>query len=172
METFYRAVNKVQPSLIRVEADELTYSLHIILRFELEQDLIAGRVALKDLPEIWNARMKAYLGVDVPSDADGVLQDVHWSSGLIGYFPTYALGTIVASQIWERVRAEMPDLDAQFERGEFMPLREWLREKLHRHGRKFTPKETLAKVVGHDRIEVAPYLGYLRAKFGDVYGLD
>lgn len=171
VEQFYRAINKVQPSLIRVEADELTYSLHIILRFELEQEMIEERVALKDLPEIWHARMKAYLDIDVPSDADGVLQDVHWSSGLIGYFPTYSLGTIIASQIWEKILADMPDLYEQFARGEFMLLREWLREHLHRHGRKFTPMETLQKAIGASRIEVGPYVRYLKAKFGEIYEL-
>lgn len=168
-ETFYRAVNKVQPSFIRVEADEATYGLHIIVRFELEQEIMEGKLALKDLPEAWNARMKQYVGVDVSSDAQGCLQDIHWSAGLIGYFPTYQLGNIIASQIWEKARADLPDLEAQFERGEFMPLREWLREKLHRHGRKFTPQETIRRVVGGD-IDVAPYIRYLKSKFGEIYG--
>lgn len=169
-ETFYRAVNKVQPSFIRVEADEATYGLHIIVRFELEQEIMEGKLALKDVPEAWNARMKQYLGVDVPNDAQGCLQDVHWSAGLVGYFPTYQLGNIIASQIWEKVLADMPDLYAQFERGEFMKLREWLREKLHRHGRKFTPKETLARVVGGS-IDVAPYIRYLKSKFSEIYNI-
>lgn len=171
LETFYRAINKVQPSLIRVEADEATYNLHIILRFELEQEMIAGKVALKDLDEIWNARMKEYLGIVVPNSAVGVLQDVHWSSGLIGYFPTYSLGNIISCQIWERVLQEIPDLYQQFERGEFMVLREWLRENLHRHGRKFSPKETLQKVAGKPAIDVRPYVRYLKAKFGEIYKL-
>ncbi len=169
-ETFYRAINKVQPSLIRVEADEATYNLHIILRFELEQEIMNGRLALKDLPEAWNARMREYLGVDVPDDARGVLQDIHWSGGMIGYFPTYSLGNIISCQIWEKALEAMPDLYAQFERGEFMPLRDWLRENLHRHGRKFTPQETLAKVVGGP-INVGPYMRYLKAKLGEIYGL-
>ncbi|HKZ70789.1 MAG TPA: carboxypeptidase M32 [Anaerolineales bacterium] len=167
-ETFYRAINKVQPSLIRVEADEATYNLHIILRFELEQEIMEGKIALRDLPEVWNARMKSYLGVDVPNDAQGVLQDIHWSSGSIGYFSTYSLGNIISCQIWEKALEAMPDLYEQFERGEFMALREWLRENLHRHGRKFTPKETLQKLVGGD-ISVGPYVRYLKSKLGEIY---
>lgn len=169
-EAFYRAINKVQPSLIRVEADEATYSLHIILRFELEQEVMNGTLALKDLPEAWNARMKQYLGVDVPDNARGVLQDIHWSGGMLGYFPTYALGNIISAQIWEKALAALPDLYAQFERGEFMHLREWLRDNLHRHGRKYTPKETMQKVVGGP-IAVGPYVRYLKSKLGEIYGL-
>ena len=164
-EGFYRAINKVQPSLIRIEADEATYNLHIIVRFELEQELMEGRLALKDLPEAWNARMKAYLGVDVPDNRVGFLQDIHWSGGMIGYFPTYALGNILSAQIWEKALADLPDLYAGFERGEFMALREWLRERVHRHGRKFTPKETVQRVVG-GAIDVGPYVRYLKSKLG------
>jgi carboxypeptidase Taq len=169
-EAFYRAINKVQPSLIRVEADEATYNLHIILRFELEQEIMEGKVALKDLPEVWNARMKEYLGVTVPSDAMGVLQDIHWSSGAIGYFSTYSLGNIVSCQIWEKVMADIPHLYDQFEQGEFMTLREWLREHVHQYGRKFTPKEKLQKIVG-DGINVGPYVRYLKSKYSEIYGL-
>jgi carboxypeptidase Taq len=168
-EAFYRAVNKVVPSLIRVEADEVTYNLHVVLRFELEQELLGGKVALRELPEAWNARMKAYLGVDVPDDAHGVLQDVHWADGLFGYFPTYSLGNIVSGQIWEAVQRALPDLDELTELGELAPLRDWLRHNLHRHGRKFTPAETLERVVGGP-LDVAPYLGYLRRKLGEIYG--
>jgi len=168
METFYRAINIIQPSLIRVEADEATYNLHIILRFELEQAIFNGELALRDLPEAWNARMKEYLGVDVPDDARGVLQDIHWSSGQFGYFPTYSLGNIIACQIWEKVLEAMPDLYDQFERGEFTALREWLRDHLHALGRKFTPAETLQKVAGGP-ISVEPYLRYLTGKARDIY---
>lgn len=170
MEAFYRAINKVQPSLIRIEADEATYGLHIILRFEVEQEIMEGRLALRDLPEAWNARMKEYFGVAVPDDAKGVLQDIHWSAGMIGYFPTYQLGNIISCQLWEKALEAMPDLDAQFERGEFTTLRNWLRENLHKHGRKFTPKETLAKMVGGP-ISVGPYVRYLKAKLGEIYGI-
>ena len=116
--------------------------------------------------------MKDYLGVDVPDAASGVLQDVHWSLGLVGYFPTYTIGSIVSAQIWERVRASIPDLDRQLEHGEFQPLRTWLREHMHRHGRKFTPRETLKRVVGTDAIDVGPYVRYLQAKYGEIYGLQ
>lgn len=171
METFYRAVNKVQPSFIRVEADEATYGLHIILRFELEQEIMQGKLPLRDVPAAWNARMKDYLGVAVPDDAQGVLQDVHWSDGLLGYFPTYSLGNIISAQIWEKALEAMPDLYAQFERGEFGALREWLRQNLHRHGRKFMPAETLLRVVGGP-INVGPYVRYLKAKLGEIYGVS
>jgi carboxypeptidase Taq len=165
-EVIYRAVNKVQPSLIRVDADEVTYNLHVILRFELEQKIFKQEIEVRDLPEAWNARMHDYLGVEVPDDAHGVLQDVHWAEGVFGYFPTYSLGNIVSGQIWEAVRRALPDLDDQIERGEFGPLREWLRENLHRHGRKFTPAETLERAVGSP-IDVHPYLAYLHRKFGE-----
>jgi carboxypeptidase Taq len=167
LDRFYRAVNAVRPSLIRVEADEATYSLHIILRFELEQELIAGTVALDDLPDAWNERMLEYLGVEVPDDARGVLQDVHWSRGNFGYFPTYALGNVISVQIWERASEAIPDLETQLEHGELTGLREWLRENLHRHGRKFTPRETLERVVGGG-LDPEPYLGYLNAKLGEL----
>ena len=171
LEAFYRAVNKVQPSLIRVDADEVTYNMHVILRFELEQEIMNGDVALADLPQAWNARMKDYLGIDVPDDARGVLQDVHWSFGGLGYFPTYSLGNVISVQIWERALEAMPDLYEQFEQGEFRELREWLRENLHRHGRKFTPRETLAKVVGGP-IDAGPYVRYLKSKLGEIYGVS
>jgi carboxypeptidase Taq len=168
-ETVYRAVNKVKPSLIRVEADEATYPLHIILRFELERDLFEGKLAPRDLRDAWNAKVRDYLGLEVPSDATGVLQDVHWSGGLFGYFPTYALGTVIAVQIWERVRDDLPDMDELFARGEFTALREWLREHLHRFGRKFTPKETIARVAGGP-IDPEPFLRYVTAKVEALYG--
>jgi carboxypeptidase Taq len=164
-ETWFRAVNIVQPSLIRIAADEITYNMHIILRFELEQDLLAGNVEARDLPTEWNRRMDEYLGIEVPSDADGVLQDMHWGTGTIGYFPTYSLGNVMSVQIWERIKEDLPDLDDRLERGEFAPLREWLGEHIHKHGRKFTPQETLERAVG-SRIDPEPYLAYLRQKHG------
>jgi carboxypeptidase Taq len=163
LEDWYRSVNWVQPSLIRVEADEATYNLHVILRFELEQELLMDTVELAELPEIWNERMRAYLGVEPPNDRLGVLQDMHWAGGHIGYFSTYALGNVISAQIWEKVSAEIPDLHGQFEAGEFGELRAWLRERLYRHGRKFTPKETLERVVGGP-IDPDPYLRYLETK--------
>ena len=164
-ERFYRAINRVKPSYIRVDADEATYNLHIILRFELEQEIFAGTIDLKELPEIWNARFEEYLGVPIPSDTVGVLQDVHWSGGGFGYFPTYSLGNIISVQIWEKVLSELPDLPDQFEQGQFGELHEWLRTRLYSLGRKFTPKETLERVVGGP-IDAAPYVRYLKDKLG------
>jgi carboxypeptidase Taq len=165
LEDFHRAINRVQPSLIRIEADEATYSLHIILRFELEQELLAGSIDLRKLPAVWNERMHDYLGVDVPDDARGVLQDVHWSRGTLGYFPTYALGNVISVQIWDKVVEEVPTLDEHLEAGDLTPLTAWLRERLWRHGRKFTPQETLERVVGGG-LDPEPYLRYLNAKLG------
>jgi carboxypeptidase Taq len=164
-DAFVAGINRVQPSLIRIKADEVTYGMHIILRFELEQDIINNRVDLPDLPQIWNERMHEYLGVEVPDDAHGVLQDIHWSAGSIGYFSTYLLGTVMSVQIWQKVLEDVPDLDDQIERGEFGALREWLGEHVHRHGRKYTPQETLRKATGQT-LDAKPYLAYLRAKYG------
>jgi carboxypeptidase Taq len=149
----------------------MTYGLHIVLRFELEQELIDGRLKPAELPEAWNARFKEYFGIDVPDDASGVLQDVHWSSGLIGYFPTYALGNLIAGQLWRQAHLELPDLDAQIESGELDGLREWLRENVHQHGSKYPTRELLRRVVGGP-IAVAPFTEYLKQKLGDVYGLE
>jgi carboxypeptidase Taq len=162
-EAFYRAVNKVHPSLIRIDADEVTYNMHIILRFELEQELIEDRIPVKDLPEAWNERMDEYLGIEVPDDARGVLQDMHWAGGGLGYFPTYSLGNVISVQIWERALEDLGDLDERFERGEFGELREWLTEHVYRMGRKFTPQETIERVTG-SRIDSKPYVRYLREK--------
>jgi carboxypeptidase Taq len=167
LDVFYRAINKVKPSPIRIEADEATYSLHIILRFELEQELIAGTIDLHELPETWNARMAEYFGIEIVDDARGVLQDMHWSRGSFGYFPTYALGNVISVQIWERMLEAIPDLDDQIEQGEFGALRNWLRQHLHRHGRKFTPRETLERAVGAP-LDPEPYLRYLNAKLGQL----
>jgi carboxypeptidase Taq len=164
LDDWYRSVNWIEPSLIRVEADEATYNLHIILRFELEQELLAGSIDLADLPEIWNQRMKEYLGVEPPNDAVGVLQDMHWAVGLIGYFSTYALGNVISGQLWEKVTAELPDLHDQFGRGEFGALAEWLREHLWRHGRKYMPGELIERITGGG-LDPEPYLRYLRGKY-------
>jgi carboxypeptidase Taq len=163
-DDFYRSVNRLEPSLIRVDADEVTYNFHIITRFELEQDLIDGRLAVADMPEAFNGKLDEYLGVTPPNDAVGVLQDMHWASGSMGYFPTYSLGNVMSVQIFERVRAELPDLDEQFARGEFAPLRAWFREHLYVHGRKFTPKQTLEKAAGV-ALDAGPYVRYLKAKY-------
>jgi carboxypeptidase Taq len=164
LDRFLEAVNRAEPGLIRVEADETTYSLHIILRFELEQRLIEGSLDPKDLPEAWNAGMADFLGVEVPDDARGVLQDIHWSQGGIGYFPTYALGNVISLQIWSAVREALPDLDAQMEEGELLELAAWLRDNLYSLGRKLTPKETIERITGTAAIDPQPYLAYLRDK--------
>jgi carboxypeptidase Taq len=164
LDAFVRAVNRAEPGLIRIEADETTYSLHIILRFELEQELLEERVSPAELPDVWNARMKEFLGVDVPDDGRGVLQDVHWSGGGFGYFPTYALGNVISLQIWGVVRRALPDLDAQLAAGDLRPLSDWLRDNLYSLGRKLTPKETIERLTGSPEIDPAPYLEYLRAK--------
>ena len=169
-DAFYRAVNSVQRSLIRVDADETTYNLHIILRFELELALIEGTLAVDDLPAAWDEGMHRLLGVDVPDAAQGVLQDVHWGAGLFGYFPTYTLGNLIAAQLWTRVREDLPEIDAQLASGELAPLREWLREHIHRHGRKFPPRELLLRATG-DTLRPEPFLDYLRAKLVDAGAL-
>jgi carboxypeptidase Taq len=169
IETFHRALNKVQPSLRRVDADEVTYCLHIILRFELERDLLSGAVSLQDLPEAFDTKMRDYLGLEPPDVSQGVLQDVHWSDVSFGYFPTYALGNVISVQLWERARAELGDLDEQFERGDFGQLRDWLGEHVHRHGRAFTPQELLQRVCGTG-MDALPYLGYLERKLGQLFG--
>jgi carboxypeptidase Taq len=165
LDEFLQSINGVRPSLIRVESDEVTYNMHIILRFELEQEIVGGRIRLEELPEAWNARMREYLGVEVPDDRRGVLQDVHWSRGSFGYFSTYSLGNVISVQLWERLRRDLPDLDEQVAAAEFGALREWLRDRLHRHGRKYTPQEMLERIVGSG-IDPSPYLEYLRGKAG------
>jgi carboxypeptidase Taq len=163
-EAFYRAVNAVRPTLVRIDADEVTYGLHIILRFELEQELLAGTVAVRDVPQAWNERVRRYLGLEVTDDAHGVLQDMHWSIGLFGYFPTYQLGNVVSVQIWQRAVAELGDVEEQFASGEFVQLREWLREHVYRYGRMFEPQELLRRIAGSE-LDPGPYLAYLREKF-------
>ncbi|MGI8715530.1 MAG: carboxypeptidase M32 [Solirubrobacteraceae bacterium] len=167
----FAAVNRVKPTFIRVEADEATYALHIVLRFELEQALVDGSLSVAELPEAWNAAFEEYLGIKVTDDADGVLQDVHWSAGMFGYFPTYALGNLIAGQLWQRAHEDLSDLDSQLAAGELSPLREWLREHIHRHGAKFTTTELLERATGGP-IAVAPYTSYLKAKLSTVYDLD
>ncbi|MEA2494899.1 MAG: carboxypeptidase Taq, partial [Thermoleophilaceae bacterium] len=163
LETFHRALNKVQPSLRRVDADEVTYCLHIILRFELERAMLSGEVSLADLPEAFNAKMRDYLGLDPPDVSHGVLQDVHWSDMSFGYFPTYALGNLVAAQLWEKLASDIPDVDEQIAAAEFRELTDWLRQHVWKHGRKFTPVETLQRAVGGS-LDAKPYLRYLEAK--------
>jgi carboxypeptidase Taq len=168
---FYRAVNRSYPSLIRVEADEVTYNMHVMLRFELENEMLEGTLKVKDLPEAWNARFKKYLGIDVPNDREGALQDIHWSSVGFGIFPGYTIGNLVGAQLMERIRADIPDLDAQFEQGDFSTLLGWLHQNVHRHVRKFTPNELLERATGKP-MSAGPWITYVRRKFGDLYGLE
>jgi carboxypeptidase Taq len=165
VEDFHRAINRVRRSFIRVDADETSYGLHVILRFELEQELLTGRLAVKDLPDAWNARFEELMGITVPNDAVGVLQDAHWSGGGFGYFPTYLLGTVLSVQIWEKVREAIPSIDEQIERGDFAELHGWLRETIYSLGRKLMPAETVRRAVGGP-LSPEPYLEYLRAKAG------
>jgi carboxypeptidase Taq len=170
MDAFYKGINKVEPSLIRVEADEATYNLHVMLRLELEIALLEGTVKVKDLPQAWNERMKDYLGVVPPTDTLGVLQDVHWSGGMLGYFPTYALGNLVSAQLWEKINEAIPDLDDQIEHGKFDVLLGWLRTNIHQHGAKFEPQVLVKKVTGNT-ITPEPYMRYLTQKFSEIYHL-
>ena len=170
LKTFYKGINKVEPSLIRVNADEATYNLHIMLRLELEIGMVEGTVAVKDLPEIWNAKMQEYLGIVPPDDARGVLQDIHWSGGAIGYFSTYALGNLISAQLWEKIRKDIRNLDDQIRKGDFSELLGWLRINIHQHGHKYEPQTLVEKVTG-SRITPEPYLRYLTKKYNEVYGL-
>lgn len=170
LATFYRALNKVRPSLIRVQADEATYNLHIMLRLEIEIALFEGKLEVKDLPAAWNQKMQAYLGVLPPNDALGVLQDVHWSGGSFGYFPTYALGNLVSAQLWEVIHKDLPELDAQIAQGSFKPLLDWLRANVHQYGARYEPQELVQKITG-SRIDPGAYLRYLLSKYGEIYHL-
>jgi carboxypeptidase Taq len=170
VKTFYKAINKVEPSFIRVNADEATYNLHIMLRLEIEMGMIEGKMEVKDLPEIWNAKMKEYLGVVPPNDALGVLQDVHWSGGMLGYFSTYALGNLVSVQLWEKINRDIPELEEQFRKGKFDTLLDWLHTNIHRHGRKYDPQDLVQRVTG-SKIAPEPYIRYLTKKYSDIYGL-
>ena len=162
----YRAVNTVQPSLVRTEADETTYNLHIVLRFELELALVEGSLEVADVPRAWADGMARLLGVEVTDDAHGCLQDIHWAEGMIGYFPTYTLGNLMAAQLWRRAVTDIPDLDERIAAGDFAALREWLGENIHRHGRKFAPRELLRRVTGEE-LRVEPFVDYLGAKLRD-----
>ena len=170
VDQFYAAVNHVEASPIRVEADEVTYDLHILLRFELERDLLEERLTVGDLPEAWMDRMEAYLGIRPESDAVGVLQDVHWSLGLIGYFPTYTLGNLYAAQFFSRAQIEMPNLMDQVRRGQLLDLRHWLREKIHGRGMRVTAGELVQEVTG-EPLRVDFLMDYLEGKFGQLYDI-
>jgi carboxypeptidase Taq len=170
LHDFHAAINDSRPSLIRVEADEVTYNLHILIRFELEKALLEGDLPVADLPAAWQEKYREYLGVVSPTDADGVLQDVHWSAGLFGYFPTYALGNLYAAQFFAQAKKDLHDVDGQFRRGEFAELREWLRANIHSHGRRYTAAQLAERITGKPLTHEA-LISQLGAKYGELYGL-
>ena len=166
----WRAANRVEPSLIRVEADEITYHLHVILRFTLERELIAGRLDVDDVPEAWNAGMEKLLGVVPESDSNGCLQDIHWALGALGYFPTYTLGTLMSAQLWDALGRDLGDMDAVIASGEYGAILEWLRENVHRYGRARSAGQILRDATGSD-LDAGPWLAYAREKVNAVYGV-
>ncbi|MFT4539490.1 MAG: carboxypeptidase Taq [Planctomycetota bacterium] len=168
VEAMYRAVNTAKPTFIRVEADESTYNLHVMMRFEIERALIKGDLSVADLPGAWNEKFKDYLGLDVPNDAVGCLQDVHWSFGLVGYFPTYCLGNLYAAQMWETIIEEIPDLPAMMRVGEFGALRSWLNENVHIHGRSYSASELIMRATGK-ALSPEPMMRYLEGKIRPIY---
>ncbi|HRE48121.1 MAG TPA: carboxypeptidase M32 [Aggregatilineales bacterium] len=170
LDTFYHAVNKVEPSFIRVEADEVTYNLHIMVRFELEMALLTGALKVADLPIAWNKKYQDYLGITPPDDALGVLQDIHWSAGLFGYFPTYSMGNLLSVQLYEAARAAHPTIPTEIAAGKFDTLRGWMAEHLYRHGRKFEPKELIQRATG-EAMNARAYVAYLKDKYSAIYGV-
>ena len=170
LDDFYFAINESKPSFIRVEADEVTYNLHILVRFEIEQAFFGGDLSPKDIPAAWNEKFKNYFDIVPPDDAQGCLQDVHWSAGYIGYFPTYALGNLYASQFFGQAKKELGNLDEQFANGEFTKLKDWLREKIHRQGQRYRA-EKLVQVVTGEPLSHRPSMDYLKAKYGELYGI-
>lgn len=168
-EELYRAANRSEASMIRVEADEVTYNLHVALRYELETLRLDGKLKAKDAPELWNAKMKDYLGVTPKNDAEGVLQDMHWAGGMLGYFPTYTLGNLVSAQLYGAMKKDLGALDALIAKGDFAPILAWLGRKVHLHGRKYLPGELLEKAIG-EKIQVAPFVEYIRGKYSELYG--
>lgn len=169
-DTFFRAVNKVQPSFIRVEADEVTYNLHTMVRFELESEVLTGKLAVKNLPEAWNAKYTEYLGITPRNDSEGVLQDVHWSGAMIGYFPTYSIGNLLSYQIWRALQREVGDTDALIAKGDFAPILGWLIEKVYSQGSRYTPKDLVMRVTGK-ALDANDYVEGLTAKYREVYSL-
>lgn len=170
LERWHFAVNDVRPSFIRTESDEATYNLHVLLRFEMEQAMLSGDVAADDVPAAWNEKMTKYLGITPPDDARGCLQDTHWGGGAIGYFPTYTLGNLYAAQFFEQARNDAGDLDAQFARGEFAPLLGWLRDKIHRHGKRYPARALVKRVTGRE-LSAEPLLAHLRKNAAELYGV-
>ncbi len=171
LDHFYRAMNVVRPSLIRTNADELSYHFHIMLRFEIEKALIEGSLDVKDVPDRWNEKVHEYLGIEVPSDAKGCLQDVHWSHGGIGYFPTYSLGSLYSAQFYAQAKEELPDLERKLSEGDLLTLRDWLRERIHSRGRLEKPGELCEKVCGKE-LDPGYFMAYAREKYGKIYPLE
>jgi carboxypeptidase Taq len=170
LDAYYQAINKVQPSFIRVEADEVSYNLHIILRFEIELGVLNGDIPIQELPEVWNEKFNTYFGIIPTTDREGILQDVHWSWGLIGHFTSYAMGNIIASQWWHQMAKEIPNQDELMAQGKLDPIREWLIENVQKHGRKYLPNELIQRVTGGS-MDTAPYLAYLESKYKALYHL-
>jgi carboxypeptidase Taq len=170
LDGFYQAINSVAPSLIRVEADELTYNLHIIIRFEIERDLMSGALSVEDIPTAWNESMSSTVGITPPNDREGCLQDIHWSAGLFGYFPTYTLGNLFAAQFFEQAKCDMPDLFERIAAGEYTPLLDWLRTHIHCHGQRYRAGE-LVEVATGKALSIEPFMNYVTAKFSAVYDL-
>lgn len=171
VDDFYKAINEVKPSLIRIEADELTYNLHIMIRYELEKDLFNGQLQVKDLPEAWNEKYREYLGITPANDKEGVLQDVHWAAGLFGYFPSYALGNMYAAQMMNTMQRELPDMEGMIGRGELLPIKTWLGEKVHTHGKMLTPAEIIKASTGEE-LNPVYLVDYFKGKFEQIYELN
>jgi len=169
LEDIYRAVNAVNPSKIRIEADEVTYTLHVIIRFEIERDLIAGKISVADLPKIWNDKYKQYLGIDIENDAEGVLQDTHWYSGMVGYFPTYVLGNIIGSQLVHSMEKEIPEWKELVAKGEFTKVKNWMINNVHEKGHILDSLDLIKKITGEE-LSVKYFLNYLNEKYGQIYG--
>ena len=165
----YESANRVSPGFIRVEADEATYNMHVMIRFEIERMLMTGDLAPADLPGVWNDRYREYLGVEVPDDRRGCLQDIHWSMGAIGYFPTYTLGTLYSAQFFDAACRDIPGLQDGFAEGRFSSLLEWLRENIHRHGRRYSAAELCERVTGRP-LSADPLMSYLEGKFRPLHG--
>ena len=168
LNTFYKAINKVVPSLIRTEADEITYHFHVLIRYEIEKLLLENKLAVKDIPEAWNSKYKAYLDIDVPDDKQGVLQDIHWALGSFGYFPTYSLGSFYAAQFYQQACKDIPDLEGQIEHGNCSGLLKWLRENIHEHGQNFSAQKLCEKITG-EPLNFKYFMDYAKAKYSDIY---
>ncbi len=168
LEDFYKAINKVEPSLIRTEADELTYSIHIIIRYELERAFMNNEITVEELPAAWNEKYKYYLGVEPRNDSEGILQDTHWGAGLIGYFPSYALGNVYGAQFLNKMRQDIPTYDEEVKNGNFAVIKDWLRENIHQFGSLYTPSELIVKVTGEE-LNPKYFLEYLNKKYGEIY---